>query len=79
MLKVAEKKNLKELKVKDHIKLTKYLTHSSHVSYFGDESILNMKLIEFFKSSTEDKHTKIEEEDDTDVSHHFKLHHHNLL
>ena len=54
MLKVAEKKNLKELKVKDHIKLIKYLTHSSHVSYFGDKSILNMKLIEFFKSSTED-------------------------
>ncbi len=48
MLRIAEKKNLKTLKVKDHIKLIKNLTYTSHVSYFGDESILNMKLIEFF-------------------------------
>lgn len=57
MLLVAEKKDLKTLKVKNHINLIKKLTHSSHVSYFGDESILNLRLIEFFKSSKDDEVT----------------------
>ena len=51
LLKIAEQSDLKTLKIMDHIKQIKNLTHTSHVSYFGDDSILNMRLIDFFGNS----------------------------
>ena len=64
MLRIAEKKNLKTLKVKDHINLIKNLTYTSHVSYFGDESILNMKLKEFFGGDISEDHLSNPEDDE---------------
>jgi glycosylphosphatidylinositol transamidase (GPIT) subunit GPI8 len=48
MMHVAENNDLKKLTIKEHIEMTKNLTHNSHVSFFGDSKLLDLPLSEFF-------------------------------